>query len=182
MSYKVFIGVGHGGKDPGAKKYLVEKDVNLVMALACRNYLAEHGVNVSMSREIDENDPINEEVRECNKFDPDLAIDIHCNASAEGKAKGFEAYYYSKGGKSKELAKNIENEVIAIGQSSRGCKTRVENGREYYAFIRDTKCPAVICEGLFVDNDEDFRKADTAQKQAKFGVAYAKGILKTLGV
>ena len=31
---KVFIGVGHGGSDPGAVSYLVEKDVNLVEALA----------------------------------------------------------------------------------------------------------------------------------------------------
>lgn len=30
---KVYIGVGHGGSDSGAVKYLVEKDVNLKMAL-----------------------------------------------------------------------------------------------------------------------------------------------------
>ncbi|MFR1178853.1 MAG: hypothetical protein ACLSDH_02155 [Bacilli bacterium] len=36
---KVFIGVGHGGNDPGAVSYLVEKDVNLVEALACRDFL-----------------------------------------------------------------------------------------------------------------------------------------------
>ena len=36
---KVFIGVGHGGSDPGAVSYLVEKDVNLVEALACRDFL-----------------------------------------------------------------------------------------------------------------------------------------------
>ena len=41
---KVFIGVGHGGNDPGASKYLVEKDVNLTMALACRDYLEYNGV------------------------------------------------------------------------------------------------------------------------------------------
>ena len=31
---RVFIGVGHGGTDPGAVGYLVEKDVNLKMARA----------------------------------------------------------------------------------------------------------------------------------------------------
>ena len=41
---KVFIGVGHGGKDPGAVSYLVEKDVNLVEGLACRDFLEAHGV------------------------------------------------------------------------------------------------------------------------------------------
>lgn len=38
---KVFIGVGHGGSDPGAVSYLVEKDVNLVEALACRDFLED---------------------------------------------------------------------------------------------------------------------------------------------
>ena len=41
---KVFIGVGHGWKDPGAVSYLVEKDVNLVEGLACRDFLEAHGV------------------------------------------------------------------------------------------------------------------------------------------
>ena len=43
---KVFIGVGHGGKDSGAFGYLVEKDVNLVEALACRDFLETHDVVV----------------------------------------------------------------------------------------------------------------------------------------
>ena len=87
---KVFIGVGHGGKDSGAVVYLVEKDVNLVEALACRDFLEAHGVVVLMSRTKDENDSLIEEIRECNAFNPDLAIDIHNNA---GGGDGFEAYY-----------------------------------------------------------------------------------------
>ena len=39
MAKKVFLGVGHGGSDPGAVKYIKEADVNLNMALACRDYL-----------------------------------------------------------------------------------------------------------------------------------------------
>lgn len=46
MSKKVYIGVGHGGTDSGAVKYLVEKDVNLKMAKACRDYLKRAGVLV----------------------------------------------------------------------------------------------------------------------------------------
>ena len=44
---KVFLGVGHGGSDPGAVGYLVEKDVNLTMATACRAFLAAYGVDTS---------------------------------------------------------------------------------------------------------------------------------------
>ena len=177
---KVFIGVGHGGDDPGAVGYLVEKEVNLVEALACRDFLQAHGVEVAMSRTTDENDPVTAEIEKCNAFEPDLSIDIHNNS---GGGKGFEVYYHYKGGLSQTLAENIESEVKAIGQTSRGCKTRTNSsGRDYYAFIRETICPAVICEGCFVDNAEDVKIADTPEKQKAFGIAYARGILKTLGI
>ena len=177
---KVFIGVGHGGNDSGASKYLVEKDINLVMALACRDYLEKNGVQVLMSRTKDENDPLSEEIVECNAFNPDLAIDIHNNA---GGGDGFEIYYHTGGGTSKTLAFNIEQEVIAIGQNSRGCKTKINSsGRDYYGFIRQTKAPSVIAEGLFVDNATDVQIANTVEKQRQFGYAYARGILKTLGI
>ena len=177
---KVFLGVGHGGSDPGAVKYIREKDVNLQMALACRDYLVAHGVQVKMSRTRDENDPLTEEIRECNAYDPDLAVDIHNNA---GGGDGFEAYYHYKGGTSKTLALNIEAEVKAIGQNSRGCKIKKNSsGKDYFGFIRQTVAPAVIVEGVFVDNAADAAQADTLTEQQAFGVAYAKGILKTLGI
>ena len=180
MAKKVFLGVGHGGNDPGAVKYIKEADVNLAMALACRDYLQANGVTVKMSRTKDENDPISEEIRECNEFNPDLAVDIHNNA---GGGDGFEVYHYHKGGTSKTLAQNIEAEVKKIGQNSRGLKTRLNSqGSDYYGFIRCIKAPSVICEGVFVDNAADAAQADTPAEQKAFGVAYAKGILKTLGI
>ena len=179
MSKKVFIGVGHGGSDSGAVSYIVEKDVNLTMALACRDFLVAHGVEVRMSRTKDEEDPINEEVRECNVFDPDLAIDVHNNS---GGGDGFEVFHTLNGGVGKTLAQNIEKQVIKIGQNSRGCKTRQGQRGDYYAFVRDTKCPAVICEGVFVDTKADAAQAGTKEKKQEFGIAYAKGILDTLGI
>ena len=175
---KVFLGVGHGGNDPGAVGYLREEDVNLNMALACRDYLVANGVEVLMSRMRDENDTLNEEIRECNAYNPDLAVDIHNNA---GGGDGFEVYY-SVSGEGKTLAQNLEAEVKALGQNSRGCKTKRGNNGDYYGFIRSTKCKAVIVEGVFVDNANDVKIADTLEEQKAFGVAYAKGILKELGI
>lgn len=180
MSKKVFIGVGHGGNDPGAVGFLIEKDVNLTMAIACRDFLLENSVEVRMSRTKDENDPLTEEINECNSFNPDLAIDLHNNA---GGGDGFEVYYHYKGGLSKTLAENIEQEIVKIGQNSRGCKVKLNTqGSDYFGFIRQTNCPAVILEGFFVDNKKDSEIADELHEQKAFGVAYAKGILKTLGI
>ena len=178
--YKVFLGVGHGGADPGASGGgLKEKDVNLGIAIACRDELAKYGVLTKMSREDDADDPLSEEIRECNAFDPDYAIDIHINA---GGGKGFEAFHTLSGGKGKVLAEAIEHEVLAMGQTSRGCKTRANSaGRDYYGFVRSTKCPAVIVEYGFIDNVSDRALMDTTEKQDTIGRAYARGILKTLG-
>lgn len=178
--HKVFLGVGHGGADPGAEGGgLREKDVNLGIALACQDELAKYGVLVKMSRTDDADDPLSEEIRECNAFAPDLALDIHINA---GGGKGFEAFHTLSGGKGKTLAQAIEREVLALGQTSRGCKTRKNaNGRDYYGFIRSTKCPAVIAEFGFIDNAADRAKFDEAAEMDAIGRAYARGILKTLG-
>lgn len=178
---KVFLGVGHGGSDPGAvSNSFKEKDLNLSIALACKDMLVKHGVSVRMSRTKDENDPLSEEIRECNAFAPDLAVDIHNNA---GGGDGAEAFYHYGGGKSKELAENILAEIVKVGQNSRGAKIRKNsNGKDYYGFIRETSAPAVIVECAFVDNATDRQIVATEGDRQAMGVAIAKGILKSLGV
>ena len=178
---KVFLGVGHGGSDPGATaNNAKEKDLNLSIALACRDFLVKHGVSVRMSRTKDENDPLSEEIRECNSFSPDLAVDIHNNA---GGGDGAEVFYHYGGGKSKTLAENILSEIVKVGQNSRGAKTRKnQDGKDYYGFIRQTSAPSVIVECAFVDNASDLEILASESRRQEMGVAIAKGILKTLGV
>lgn len=178
---KVFIGIGHGGSDPGAvANGWEEADLNLAIGLACRDELLRHGVEVKTSRTKDENDPLNEEVKECNAYGPDLAVDVHINA---GGGDGAEVYHYSGGGTSKVLATNINEAIKATGQNSRGLKTRLNpSGKDYYGFIRDTKAPAVIVECAFIDNKTDMKVLDTAAEQIAMGKAIAKGMLKTLDI
>lgn len=40
----------------------------------------------------------------------------------------------------------------------------------------------MICGGVFVDNETDVQIADSLEEQKAFGTAYAKGILRTLGI
>lgn len=183
MSNKVFIGVGHGGKDNGAVANGLKEDaLNLAIALACRDELKRHGVEVGMSRTKDENDPLADEIKECNEFlgKNGLAVEIHNNA---GGGDGVEIYHHFGGGKGKTLAQNILNEVVAIGQNSRGLKTKKNSdGKDYYGWIRQTKAPSCLVECAFVDNKKDIAIIDTAAEQKQMGIAIAKGILKTLGV
>ncbi len=181
---RVFIGVGHGGADPGAvANGLQESDINLTMALSMQRELVRHGVLVGISRTRNENDPLAEEIAECNAFMPDLAVDVHNNA---GGGDGFEAFRqtlatYAE--KSLKLALAIEAEVKKIGQNSRGIKTRLNAaGTDYFGWLRQVKAPAVLCEGAFLDNKTDVQIIDTIAEQKAFGVAYAKGVLAILGI
>ncbi|MGI6180571.1 MAG: N-acetylmuramoyl-L-alanine amidase [Agathobaculum sp.] len=174
MANKIFIGVGHGGADPGARANgLVEKDVNLAVALAMRDVLVRHGVAVRMSRTTDKDDTVQQEVAECNAYQPDYAVEVHSNA---GGGTGFEAYTYPGSARAVALARNIERQVMALGQTSRGVK---QTSRFYW--LRKTTAPAVLCEGFFLDG-ADHQKFRTPEQQQALGTAYARGVLQTLGI
>lgn len=178
---KVFIGVGHGGSDPGAVAGgFSEKDLNLPIAKACRDALERHGITVLMSREEDEDETLSGKIAMCNGFAPILAMDIHNNA---GGGDGAEVFHTYKGGTGKTLAQNILAEMVAIGQNSRGPKfLKNSKGVDGFLFIRNTACPAVIVECAFMDTPRDLALVDTAAEQQAMGQAIAKGVLKTLGI
>ena len=181
---KVFIGIGHGGADPGAiSGSYREADINLIMALALKAELERHGVTVGISRTKDENDPLQEEINEANAFKPDLAVECHNNA---GGGDGFEVYRQTStayGQQSLRLAQKIETRVKAAGQNSRGIKTKLmSSGADWFGWLRQVKAPAVLCEGFFVDNVTDRADFATTASQQALGVAYAHGVLDYLGI
>lgn len=178
MAKKVYIGIGHGGSDPGAMaNRLKEKDLNLAIGKACYNYLKSRGVDVKISRTTDVDVTVDAKAAAANAFGADLAMDIHCNA---GGGNGAEVYY-SINGSGKSLGNNILTAVKAIGQNSRGVKTKVENGKDYFCVIRQTKMPAVLVECAFMDSS-DVQIVNTATKQKAMGEAIAKGVLAELGI
>lgn len=177
--YKVYIGVGHGGSDPGAvANGIKEKDVNLSVSNYCNAYLKARGVCVEQSRTNDVT-PENT-VEKCNKYNPDVAIAIHHNA---GGGDGAEVYHTKYFGKGHTLAVNILNEMLKIGQNSRGTKVKKnQRDTDYFEFIRETTSPAVLVECAFLDNKTDVQIIDTEAERKIMGEAIARGVLKTLGV
>jgi N-acetylmuramoyl-L-alanine amidase len=183
MAKKVFIAVGHGGSDPGAVSGLKEKDLNLVIALKCRDELVRHGVEVAMSRTKDENDPMSDEVKECNAYNPEINLACHVNA---GGGDGAEAWIPHGDEASKALARDILSNLESVGQNSRGIKTKLlKNGKDYLGYIRGTRKngrKTVLVEYAFIDNKEDIKIIDTKAEQEVFGIETAKAILKHLGI
>lgn len=185
MTKRVFIGVGHGDKDPGAVKYVKESEANLQMALGMKEELEKYGITVGISRTREEDDPLSEEIREANAFKPDTAVEVHNNA---GGGDGFEVYYQTNGYKaqSMKLAQCIEARVKASGQNTHGpngLKTKLNSsGTDYFGWCRQVNCPAVLCEGFFVDNAADSADYNTTAEQKSYGKVYALGVLDYLGI
>lgn len=183
MAKKIFIGVGHGGSDPGAVGYVREADANLTIALELKKILEANGFEVAMSRTKNENDPLTEEIKEANTFKPDFAIDVHNNA---GGGDGLEVYVQTGSYKSvsRAVGQLMEKRVVKLaGQNSRGVKTRKNTyGTDYYGFLREVNAPAVIVEGFFVDNKNDAAEFDTEVEQKKLAKGYAQGIIEYFGV
>ncbi|MCM1226254.1 MAG: N-acetylmuramoyl-L-alanine amidase [Clostridium sp.] len=173
---KVFVGVGHGGVDSGAVKYIVEKEYTLKTGKLVAEHLKNAGIEFIMSRDADIDTTMEGKLKLCNDYDPDLIIDIHFNAVG---GHGFEVYYSMYGGMSLTLAENINAEVSKFMYSN-GCKTFIRNGADRFTIIRETNAPSVLIEGGFVDDwdDAQFIKAN----YDKLAKAYADGILKTLDI
>lgn len=178
---RVFIGVGHGGRDPGAVGHVVEKDVCLTVGLELKRILEAHGVEVGISRTWDEDENLNKEITMANAFKPDLAIEVHFNS---GGGNGFECYVQTGATAqgSRQAASAVERRVIALGQNSRGLKTKKgSSGQDYFGWLRRVNYPAILTEGFFVDTDDAY-DFDTAEKQRKLATAYALGVLDYLGI
>lgn len=174
----IYIDAGHGGSDSGAVGYIVEKDVALSIARYCDEYLRQKGIATLMARESDIYKSLDSRIAEANRTKCTYYVSIHLNA---GKGDGIETYHTIWHGIGQDLAENILNEVVKIGQESRGVKTRrSSDGSDYYAVIRGTNMPATIVECAFVDHAQDYKIVDTASEQKAMGIAIAKGIIATL--
>ena len=174
----VFLSAGHGGSDPGAcGNGLKEKDINLQIMLADKAELERHGVKVICSRLTDEYDPVTQEVKEANASGADVAVSHHINSTSGAKADGSETFYHSSDANGKLLAQYLEEETKKLGQNSRGAKAN-----DGLWFIRGTKMTACLTESAFINNAADISIVDTVKEQQAFGQAYAKGILRFLGI
>ena len=94
----VVIDPGHGGDDVGARgpTGLLEKEVALDIARQLRQLLSRNlDVNVVLTRETDEDLPLEQRTAKANNVKGDLFISIHTNASRKRGAKGAETFFMS---------------------------------------------------------------------------------------
>ena len=174
---RIWIDEGHGGAQPGAcAQGYKEKDLTLKIGNALAAELARCGITVSRTRTSDVDIPLDTRGPLANKWGADLFVSVHLNS---GGGHGAETWCSITGGASKALAACIQAELVGLGYTDRGVKSRKgSDGRDYLAVIRETNMPAVLAEVGFIDNSGDMRIFNAA----KAAQAIARGICAYAGI
>lgn len=186
-AYKVWLDAGHGGTDSGAvANGLVEKKMNLITTMSCKNVLSAHGVIVGLTRTGDTTHSISQRCSLANNWKADYFVSIHYNCADGNNGDGAEAIHSIAYGKGEELARCIVDSIHSnTGQNLRPKATYARpdssGRRDYYGVIRGTNMKAAIIESAFI-NSTDRYIVDTVPEQEAMGVAIAIGILKFLGI
>lgn len=156
---RVCIDPGHGGSDSGAVGIngLLEKTINLNIALKVQQYLKRAGFVVGLTRDKDEFVSLEQRVKTANSGFYNAFISIHCNSSTGGVAEGLEIWYPNNVGvfnweSNVVLAYILQKSLlISSGAKDRGLKTMTEEQKEFYV-LRNTLVPAALVECGFLSS------------------------------
>ena len=159
-NYKIMIDPGHGGTDPGASGPSAPHEATLVLrcGTALKNRIVnECGGTVKMTRTTDTFISLSSRKASSVSYDPYIFCSLHLNAF-NTTAKGTETYYYWTSGNSSLLANKVQAQLIAnfktvsgFTPTNRGVKTA-----NYTVIMGSSSVPAVLTEGLFVDNKTEW--------------------------
>ncbi len=190
MAEKTFlIDPGHGGTFPGrVNDKVLEKDINLDIALKLDQLLEETGAQVVMTRRSDM-DFIPQESKEEKlllqqradlearvqmgaQANADYFISIHCNSIPNEKWRGAQVFYNPEDLESKGLAESIQ----AMLTEHLGDYDRDALPREDTYLFKNASVPTVIIECGFLSNAEEAANLQDSAYQQQLAWAIYMGI------
>ncbi|MGI6010756.1 MAG: N-acetylmuramoyl-L-alanine amidase [Ruminococcus sp.] len=182
----VVVDAGHGGRDPGkvGAGDVLEKEINLEIALKLKERLEKRGIQVIMTRTEDvmlcEEDSSNKKAQDlknrCGIIDEsgaDCAVSIHQNSYSDESVKGPQVFYYQNSDSGRELAETLQEALVSrlAPESSREAR-----GNETYYMLRKTKTPVVIVECGFLSNPEEAGRLCEEKYQEQIADAVCEGV------
>ncbi|GAK39518.1 N-acetylmuramoyl-L-alanine amidase [Paenibacillus urinalis] len=110
----------------------------------------EAGIQVFLTREMDQFIELKERTKIANELAADAIISIHCNAG--GGAGGFESFRYTSASlKSKELQETLHESIITELRKYNVIDRKPKTGNLH--MLRESNMSAVLTENLFIDAD-----------------------------
>lgn len=190
----IVVDAGHGGEDGGAVGVngLVEKDINLAIALALAENLKANNFQVILVRDGDysvgdqslstvaerkRSDTKNrvrlvEETGEC------LLVSIHQNQFSQSQHNGAQMFYSPNNPESAQLAECIRESVVSSLQPD-NTRQNKEAGEEIY-LLTHCQVPAVLVECGFLSNPEEANLLSQEAYQQDMAAAIYNGIVSFL--
>lgn len=190
----IVVDAGHGGEDGGAVGVngLVEKDINLAIALALAENLKANNFQVILVRDGDysvgdqslstvaerkRSDTKNrvrlvEETGEC------LLVSIHQNQFSQSQYSGAQMFYSPNNPESAQLAECIRESVVSSLQPD-NTRQNKEAGEEIY-LLTHCQVPAVLVECGFLSNPEEANLLSQEAYQQDMAAAIYNGIVSFL--
>jgi len=146
---RIVIDPGHGGRDPGAQGFAVEKGVTLAVARRLAAHLRERlGAETILTRSDDATLELGDRTERANGEAGDLFVSIHANASRNAQASGIETYYL-----------NNTNDRATIRLAA------MENGLDYVPQAQGSQLRYILSDLLQVGKiDGSVRLAQTVQR------------------
>jgi N-acetylmuramoyl-L-alanine amidase CwlD len=175
----ICIDPGHGGKDHGTTgpTGVMEKDVNLDIALRLRNKLVDAGFKVIMTRESDINHSLAEITDFANSSNADLFISIHNNSHPSAEMNGTQTFYFNQSPSGNLLATYINTGTIdQIGTVNRGVKS------SNFKVLKNTKMVSALIEGVFMNNPNEEAQLKDENFRDKIATGIYNGIIEYLKV
>ena len=170
---RIFIDVGHGGKDPGAlgfdSKNHNEAIQNLVLAKKIKAELEKIGATVYMSRTSNDTVSNDKKIQKLKSLKPDFCIAVHHNSAYSSSANGFDSYY------SHPFAKKAA-ELIYMHTKNTGVYKSCDLGWHYYFLARSSYCPVVLTENGFISNTFDYGNIISSDKNTIKAKAIVRGV------
>ena len=178
----IIIDPGHGGTEKGAVYGLngigvMEKDLNLILASQLYVRLMKHFSRTALIRNNDIRIPMRKRCNTINNKKWDLCISIHCNASEDYSANGFEVLHYpfSTG---RILSHYIFTSMTSSVRNIIKPRALVSNDQKAILKTRPTSC---IVECGFMSNCDDMANLMQPRTQMIIVHSITKGILNYCG-
>lgn len=184
----VVIDVGHGGNDPGkvGVNQILEKDVNLQVALKLEKFLQQSDLVVILTRREDvglyDEDAVNKKVQDMRRriemieeADADLVVSIHQNSYRDASVRGPQCFFYQDSEEGQRIA------LILQEQLNNGLEVerpREAKANDSYYMLKKSTVPTVIAECGFLSNQEEALLLNDETYQEKLAWNLYLGILK----
>ncbi|MCY6484986.1 N-acetylmuramoyl-L-alanine amidase [Clostridium aestuarii] len=158
-----------------------EKDINLKVGLKAGKILEEKGYKVIYTRKSDsmpwsKDRDIEMRDKIANDGDADLFISIHCLQSTQNpSATGVQAYYLNNDNISKQLANDIQSELI----KNTGARDRGIQGRDLRT-LKNLEGTGMFIYLGFLTNSQEEKLLNSESYQDKCAKAIADGIINNL--